>query len=68
MLMYFMAFWNIFWTFGKFYDHLVHFLLILVHFSGFGITYQEKSGNPVQHWRHGVVVSPWFSAWVQGVV
>jgi hypothetical protein len=24
---------------GKFYDHLVHF-------SDFGITYQEKSGNP----------------------
>jgi hypothetical protein len=29
-----------------FYDHLVHFVLIWYIFSGFGITYQEKSGNP----------------------
>jgi hypothetical protein len=28
MLIYFMAIWNILRTFGKFYDHLVHFLLI----------------------------------------
>jgi hypothetical protein len=37
--MYFMAIWNILRTFGIFYD-------LLVHFSGFGIMYQEKSGNP----------------------
>jgi hypothetical protein len=35
-----MAIGNILQTFGIFYGHLVHF-------SGFGITYQEKSGNPV---------------------
>jgi hypothetical protein len=29
----------ILWSFGIFYDHLVHF-------SGFGILHQEKSGNP----------------------
>jgi hypothetical protein len=34
-----MAAWNILQTFGIFYEHLVHF-------SGFGIMYQEKSGNP----------------------
>jgi hypothetical protein len=43
MLIYFMDIWNILRTFGKFYDHLVHFVLI---FSGFGILYQQKSGNP----------------------
>jgi hypothetical protein len=36
---YFKAIWNILLTFEIFYDHLVHF-------SGFGILYQEKSGNP----------------------
>jgi hypothetical protein len=40
------AVYNILWTFGKFYDHLVHFVLIWYIFSCFGITYQEKSGNP----------------------
>jgi hypothetical protein len=39
--------WNILWRLGIFYDHLEHFVLIhLVHFSTFGIKYQEKSGNP----------------------
>jgi hypothetical protein len=33
-------------TFGDFYDHLVHFVLMWYIFSGFGITCQEKSGNP----------------------
>jgi hypothetical protein len=37
---------NILLTFGIFYDHLVHFELIWYIFSGFGIMYQEKSGNP----------------------
>jgi hypothetical protein len=37
MLVYFMA--NILRTFGILYDHLVHFY-------GFGIMHQEKSGNP----------------------
>jgi hypothetical protein len=39
MFIYFMAIWNILRTFVIFYDHLVHF-------SGFGIMYHEKSGNP----------------------
>jgi hypothetical protein len=43
-----MAIKNILQTFGIFYDHLVHFVLIWYIFSGFGIMYQEKSGNPVQ--------------------
>jgi hypothetical protein len=34
-----MAIWDIF-------EHLVHYVLILYTFSGFGIMYQEKSGNP----------------------
>jgi hypothetical protein len=41
-----MAIWNILQTFGIFYDHLVHFVFIWFIFSSFGITYQEKSGNP----------------------
>jgi hypothetical protein len=39
MLIYFMVISNILQTFGIFYDHLVHF-------CGFGIMDQEKSGNP----------------------
>jgi hypothetical protein len=41
-----MAIWNILQTFGIFYDHLVHFVFVRYIFSGFGIMYQEKSGNP----------------------
>jgi hypothetical protein len=42
-----MAIWNILGTFGIFYGTLVHVTFVnLVHFSGFGIMYQEKSGNP----------------------
>jgi hypothetical protein len=41
MLIYFIAIGNILRIFGIFYDHYVH----LVHFSGFGITNQDKSGN-----------------------
>jgi hypothetical protein len=47
MLIYFIYVCNTSWTFGKFYDHLEHLVLIWYIFSGFGITYQEKSGNPV---------------------
>jgi hypothetical protein len=46
MLRSLMAIWNMLRSFGKFYDHLVHFVLIWYIFSGFGITYQQKSGNP----------------------
>jgi hypothetical protein len=45
MLIYFMAIWNILRPIGKVYGHLEHFCH-LVHFSGFGIVDQEKSGNP----------------------
>jgi hypothetical protein len=45
-LKYFRAFWNILWTFGIFYYHLVRFVFIWYIFSGFGIMYQQKSGNP----------------------
>jgi hypothetical protein len=41
-----MAIWNILQTFGICYDHLVHFVLIWYIFPGFGIMFQEKSGNP----------------------
>jgi hypothetical protein len=41
-----MATWNILWRFGIFYDPLVHFVFIWYIFSGFGMKYQEKSGNP----------------------
>jgi hypothetical protein len=42
-----MTIWNTLRPFGIFYDHLVHFVLIWYIFSGFGIMYQEKSGNPI---------------------
>jgi hypothetical protein len=37
---------GILWPFGIFYGHLVHFVFLWYIFSGFGIVYQEKSGNP----------------------
>jgi hypothetical protein len=46
MCIYFMDIWNILWRFEIFYDHLVHFVLIWYIFSGFGIIYQDKFGNP----------------------
>jgi hypothetical protein len=41
-----MAIWNILRSFGIFNDHLVHYVFFWCIFSGFGIMYQEKSGNP----------------------
>jgi hypothetical protein len=38
-LVYFVAIWYILWPFSIFYFYLVHF-------SRFGMLYQEKSGNP----------------------
>jgi hypothetical protein len=38
-LSYFTAFWYILWSFGIFYENLVHFLR-------FGMLYLGKSGNP----------------------
>jgi hypothetical protein len=39
ILLYFKAIWDILWPFGIYCSHLVYF-------SGFGIMYQDKSGNP----------------------
>jgi hypothetical protein len=51
-----MAIWNILWTFGIFYGHLGHFMTLRyilykfgTFYSGFGIMYQEKSGNSDWH-------------------
>jgi hypothetical protein len=49
LLIYLMAILNILQTFGIFYDHLVQFVFIWYIFSGFGIMYQEKYGNPGVH-------------------
>jgi hypothetical protein len=50
MLKYFMAICGIFWTFGIFNNHLVHFEFIWYIISGCGILYQEKSGNLGTGW------------------
>jgi hypothetical protein len=42
-----MAILSTLWIYGIYYDHSVHFMFILYIFSSFGITHQEKSGNPV---------------------
>jgi hypothetical protein len=54
MLIYFRAIWNILRIFRIFYVHLVPFVFIWYIFSGFGITYLEKSGNPGSE-RSGLV-------------
>jgi hypothetical protein len=41
-----MTIWNILLIFWDIFDHLIHSVFIWYIFSGFGITYQEKSGNP----------------------
>jgi hypothetical protein len=46
MFIYCLAIWNILRIFGIFYEDLVHFVFTWYIFSGFGITFQEKSGNP----------------------
>jgi hypothetical protein len=61
MLIYIMAIWNILQTLEKFYDNLVHFVFIWYIFAGFGIVYQEKSGNPgmlPSRYGHTYVVCP----------
>jgi hypothetical protein len=45
-LMYFTLIGNIVQTFGIFYDHSSAFCVHFIRFSGFGITFHEKSGNP----------------------
>jgi hypothetical protein len=42
-LEYFKDIWEILLPFGT-------FCVDLAHFSGFGITYQQKSGNPAAHY------------------
>jgi hypothetical protein len=39
MFTYFMAIWNILWTFGKFYGHLGNFMVIWEILWSFGIFY-----------------------------
>jgi hypothetical protein len=46
MMVYFMDTWSLLWSFVIFYGHLGRGNL--VYFSGFGILYQEKSGNPAE--------------------
>jgi hypothetical protein len=41
-----MAIWNILGPFGIFWGHLGYFMTIWYIFSGLGIMYHEKSGNP----------------------
>jgi hypothetical protein len=53
-----MAIWNILWRFGIFYDLLLHLVFIWYIFSGFGIMYQEKSGNPADNQS----IKPMYSA------
>jgi hypothetical protein len=46
MLIYFMAIWNIWRTFGIFHGHLEYFVFVWYIFYGFGIMYQEKIWQP----------------------
>jgi hypothetical protein len=46
---YLTSIWDILRTFGVLNVHLVHFVFIWYIFLGFGIMYQEKSGNPGKH-------------------
>jgi hypothetical protein len=41
-----MAIWYIILPIGKFYGHLVYFVVIWYLFPRFGMLYPEKSGNP----------------------
>jgi hypothetical protein len=45
-LIYFMTIWKILWTFGVFYDNLVHLVFSWYILSCLGIMYKEKSGIP----------------------
>jgi hypothetical protein len=46
MMVYCMAIWYILRRIGKFYGHLVHFVVIWYSPPLFGILYKENSGNP----------------------
>jgi hypothetical protein len=65
MFIYFMAIWNFLWRFGIFNDH---FVFIWYIFSGFGIMYQEKSGNPGDEHTNVSVTSTCFSGTAWSVV
>jgi hypothetical protein len=51
MLIYFTAIWNILRPFGIFYEHLVPFVFILVHFVPVLVLITKKSGNPADACR-----------------
>jgi hypothetical protein len=59
VLIYIMAIWNILHTFGIFNDTLVHFMFIWYIFSGLGIMYQEKSGNPAKESQRSLEHTFW---------
>jgi hypothetical protein len=64
ILIYFMSISNILHTFGIFHGNLVHFVFIWYILSGFGIMYQEKSGNPATY-RYAEPRSDFFSPEMQ---
>jgi hypothetical protein len=40
-----MAIWSILWPFGIFHANLIYSIVVWYYFSGFGMLYQEKSGE-----------------------
>jgi hypothetical protein len=63
MQKYFTAICNILRTFGIIYDHLVNIVFVwYVHFSSFGITYQEEIWQP---WKGAIFLSRAVSARVR---
>jgi hypothetical protein len=51
-VVHFMASWSILLPFGTVCGLLIYFAIYLVYFSGFGMLYQEKSGNPAVQQFH----------------
>jgi hypothetical protein len=50
---------------GLFYGHLVYFVVIWYIFPRFGISYQEKSGNPVlETIGFGHFIEQWLKAYL----
>jgi hypothetical protein len=49
MLLYFMGIRFILKPFGKFYGHLVHFVVIWYIFPRFGMLHQGKASTPVEN-------------------
>jgi hypothetical protein len=59
MLVHFLAIWSILRPFRKCYGLLVYFVVILVHFSRFGVLFKEKSGNPGKDTVQKMVAKSW---------